>query len=63
MSDDKILAVNFQILLFYLLVFSCVKVSDNDPDVFLNGASTVKRGFLNASGEILVYIRFSHPSA
>ena len=57
-SIDKILTVNFQIFLFYLLEFSCVKLSDNDPNVFLNSATTVKSVFLNESGDIVVYMKY-----
>ena len=45
MSVDKFLTVNFQIFLFYFLVFSCTVVSKNDPFVFLNGATTSKSAF------------------
>ena len=39
--------MNSQFFLFYFLVFSCIKVGDNDPNVFLNSATTSKSVFLN----------------
>ena len=48
---DKFLTVNYQIFLFYFLVLSCIKVGDNDPNVFLKCATTSKSVFLNGNGD------------
>ena len=41
----------FSILIFSFLVFSCIKVGDNDPNVFLKCATTSKSVFLNGNGD------------
>ena len=36
---DKIYNSEFQILLFYFMVFSCIKVGENDPNVCVTAVS------------------------